>query len=271
MVRSALASASAATATATAGESPASPFLSPGTVAESEAGKEMIRQRANPKPLHNFTLPRLGWGSQIQMRCVKVSDRSVPHSESSSSLSAVRRRSSPRLSFDRASFGMKEDGDCDGVVGVREELLLDLRMKQGFKNDVEGDSVVAVGRPDGRREGEEEVGAEMRPWNLRTRRAACKAPAGKNCSPLRKEGLAVEEEMVSLEKVKEREKFSVALKRKEIENDFWKLTGHRPPRRPKKRLRPVQKQLDMLFPGLWLTEVTADAYKVVEVPDNVKR
>ncbi|KAI4380132.1 hypothetical protein MLD38_006355 [Melastoma candidum] len=67
----------------------ASPFLSIGGVAESKAGKEMIRQSPNPKPLHNFTLPRLGWGSQIQVRCVKVSNRSVPHSESSSSLSVV--------------------------------------------------------------------------------------------------------------------------------------------------------------------------------------
>ncbi|OMO63500.1 hypothetical protein COLO4_32388 [Corchorus olitorius] len=49
------------------------------------------------------------------------------------------------------------------------------------------------------------------------------------------------------------------------------MAGHRPPRRPKKRSRHVQKQLDSLFPGLWLTEVTADFYKVPESVENGKR
>ncbi|KAJ6983870.1 hypothetical protein NC653_026630 [Populus alba x Populus x berolinensis] len=34
--------------------------------------------------------------------------------------------------------------------------------------------------------------------------------------------------------------------------------------RPKKRPRIVQKQMDALFPGLWLSEVTVDNYKVPE-------
>ncbi|KAJ0094613.1 hypothetical protein Patl1_15053 [Pistacia atlantica] len=69
---------------------------------------------------------------------------------------------------------------------------------------------------------------------------------------------------------KERVKFAVNLTRKEIEEDFMELVGHRPPRRPKKRPRNVQKQLDNLFPGLWLTEVTVDSYKVPELADNGK-
>ncbi|CAA0818591.1 Protein of unknown function (DUF1639 [Striga hermonthica] len=63
---------------------------------------------------------------------------------------------------------------------------------------------------------------------------------------------------------KERAKFSVALSKRHIEEDFFSISGHRPPRRPKKRPRTVQKQLDTLFPGLWLTEVTPDMYKVNE-------
>ncbi|EEC71303.1 hypothetical protein OsI_03328 [Oryza sativa Indica Group] len=66
---------------------------------------------------------------------------------------------------------------------------------------------------------------------------------------------------------------------------MYALTGGRPRRRPRKRPRVVQRQLDRennttndpannntsnclvqsLFPGLWLTEITADAYKV---PDD---
>ncbi|KAI4365893.1 hypothetical protein MLD38_021835 [Melastoma candidum] len=60
------------------------------------------------------------------MRCVKFSNHSVPHSESSSSLSAARRRSSARMAFDRLRFGMKDDDDCEGVG---EEMVLDLRLK----------------------------------------------------------------------------------------------------------------------------------------------
>lgn len=56
--------------------------------------------------------------------------------------------------------------------------------------------------------------------------------------------------------------FAVALDEEEIEEDVYALTGARPRRRPRKRARVVQRQLDSLFPGLWLTEITADAYRV---------
>lgn len=148
-----------------------------------------------------------------------------------------------------------------------------------------------------------------RPWNLRTRRAACKAPNGMNgnliiggggggggngggakslqieerkpnYSPSRTENkspklrgdvtAAVAADSPTGEK-RERAKFSVSLSRREIEDDFVNLTGHRPPRRPKKRPKIVQKQLDTLFPGLWMTEITADIYKVPDVPETGNR
>ncbi|CAM0954072.1 unnamed protein product [Alopecurus aequalis] len=61
---------------------------------------------------------------------------------------------------------------------------------------------------------------------------------------------------------RKREPFSVALAREEIEEDIYALTGGRPRRRPRKRPRVVQQKLDSVFPGLWLTEITADDYKV---------
>ncbi|CAI0454608.1 unnamed protein product [Linum tenue] len=73
------------------------------------------------------------------------------------------------------------------------------------------------------------------------------------------------------EKKEPRAKFTVSLSRKEIEDDFMAMIGHRPARRPKKRPRIVQKQMDTLFPGLWLGEVTVDSYKVPEIPDIGKR
>lgn len=63
----------------------------------------------------------------------------------------------------------------------------------------------------------------------------------------------------------DRASFAVALDAEEIEEDVYALTGARPRRRPRKRARVVQRQLDSLFPGLWLTEITADAYRV---PDD---
>ncbi|KAI3681417.1 hypothetical protein L6452_36212 [Arctium lappa] len=65
---------------------------------------------------------------------------------------------------------------------------------------------------------------------------------------------------------KKQKKFSIALSRDEIEEDIFALTGSKPSRRPKKRPRTVQKQLDTLFPGLWLGSITADSYKVSEAP-----
>ncbi|XP_057810664.1 uncharacterized protein LOC131025079 [Salvia miltiorrhiza] len=134
------------------------------------------------------------------------------------------------------------------------------------------------------------------PWNLRTRRAAGRSggspavggggdgvggkslrmdapprPAGSSQmraagqkSPMhRSDGGGGTSAAASGEK-REREKFAVALSKRDIEEDFYAMVGHRPPRRPKKRARIVQKQLDTLFPGLWLTEVTPDMYKVIE-------
>ncbi|XP_047323740.1 microtubule-associated protein 1B-like [Impatiens glandulifera] len=62
---------------------------------------------------------------------------------------------------------------------------------------------------------------------------------------------------------KQRTKFSITLARDEIEEDIFAMTGLKPSRRVKKRSRSIQKQLDNVFPGLWLSStVTPDAYKV---------
>ncbi|KZV42089.1 hypothetical protein F511_11685 [Dorcoceras hygrometricum] len=131
-------------------------------------------------------------------------------------------------------------------------------------------------------------GESKKPWNLRKRRAACKTPgsglvfgnggssaAGISGKALRAEGAEeLTGELASLrsggnvvaicgEKLM-REKFSVALSKSEIVEDFLAFTGHKPARRPKKRAKIVQRELDALFPGLNLTDITADMYKVSE-------
>ncbi|GMJ01197.1 hypothetical protein like AT3G60410 [Hibiscus trionum] len=68
------------------------------------------------------------------------------------------------------------------------------------------------------------------------------------------------------EKKAKRQKFSISLTREEIDDDIFAMTGSKASRRPKKRPKNVQKQLDCLFPGMWLSSVTPDCYKVPDPP-----
>ncbi|XP_010066709.2 uncharacterized protein LOC104453783 [Eucalyptus grandis] len=177
--------------------------------------------------------------------------------------------------------GANVDGDRDDGMGGRRE-------KRRAGDELWGEREEDSGVPAENKEGpEQEPGAVAAaqaavPWNLRTRRPGFKVLAALNIgakygdSPSRSEGVDVGGSGGGAGgsnggKNEEREKFAVPLKRKEIEKDFLEMTGHRPSRRPKKRNRTVQKNLDAVFPGLWLTEVTADAYKVEEVPEYPKR
>ncbi|KAL3649407.1 hypothetical protein CASFOL_005810 [Castilleja foliolosa] len=57
---------------------------------------------------------------------------------------------------------------------------------------------------------------------------------------------------------------NIELSKEEIEKDIFALTGSKPIRRPKKRPRNIQKQVDAVFPGLWLISITPDSYNVPE-------
>lgn len=91
------------------------------------------------------------------------------------------------------------------------------------------------------------------PWTLRTRRAPPARAAERNVR-LRSE----------VGEKKEPQKFSLSLSKHEIEEDVFALTGSRPRRRPKKRPRIVQRQLDGIFPGSSLPEITPETYRVPE-------
>ncbi|XP_010512363.1 PREDICTED: uncharacterized protein LOC104788314 [Camelina sativa] len=66
------------------------------------------------------------------------------------------------------------------------------------------------------------------------------------------------------ERKEKKPRLSISLSKLEIDEDIYALTGSKPSRRPKKRAKNVQKQLDVLFPGLWMGNVSSDAYKVSE-------
>ncbi|XVE75208.1 hypothetical protein DITRI_Ditri12bG0077300 [Diplodiscus trichospermus] len=245
---------------------------------------------------------------------------SPPSKFESMMVGGVRRRES------ESSPSNNKDNDCrmerrltiskgeaaEGIEAVREKIMKDLktaadkikdamfRDKVSDDDDDDDDEMndyddefeepkQKVREKEKEKEKSPPVEVEARPWNLRTRRAACKAPINgggmynnynsstKNepiKSPkVRDRGPSVASSAVAAasEKKKPRPKLSVPLTKKEIEEDFMLMTGHRPLRRPKKRARHVQNQLDSLFPGLWLTEVTVDSYKVPELVENGNR
>ncbi|VFQ78186.1 unnamed protein product [Cuscuta campestris] len=191
----------------------------------------------------------------------------------------------------------------DGIAAVREKLLFDLqaaatKMKDAIFMMGLGENEEPPLAAD-KGEGEPPAPAICRntnppagpsetalPWNLRARRSSSKQftgtaasgesnpgsksdvrpPPRPNGSPMKTENRSPRIPSGSAAGQKRgRAKFSVALTRQEIEEDFAAITGNKPARRPKKRSKTVQKNLDSLFPGLWLAEISADMYKV---PDD---
>ncbi|KAL0798947.1 hypothetical protein Bca101_054122 [Brassica carinata] len=257
------------------------------------------RRPERPKSLHNFTLSNLKWGSQRHLKCTKNTGSTSIGSGSgdhrlrrrSSSLrfagSSVpipfRFRSQHRrgATFESAENGggEEEEEEEEGIEEFRVKIMSDLktvrdRITQSMyalkeqQHEEEEEERKPGGGSDGQEKEKERDVSPAKPWNLRKRRAdACKEPveertANPSPPPARNDstrgGAVVEAETAT------RPKFSVKLSKKEIEEDFMAALGRRPPRRPKKRPRTVQKKLDSLYPGFYLTEVTPDAYKVPE-------
>lgn len=121
----------------------------------------------------------------------------------------------------------------------------------------------------------------MKPWNLRPRRLMIGgagdgngAAAGVSCvksSRLLRGGAAAAtatavtataEEVENDEDQRKKRRLWISLSKEEIEEDVYAFTGSRPARRPKKRNRTAQKQVDNVFPGLYLVGISADSYRV---------
>ncbi|KAA0058089.1 DUF1639 domain-containing protein [Cucumis melo var. makuwa] len=217
-------------------------------------------------PLHNFSLPCLKWGSQRFLKCMKVSSNSNPstldhpsvHRQSKSYQFRARPINSKAMNFTKVTSPMNTNHSkqkpihdrSSSIEIMREKIMLDIREEsKRLKFSITD-------------EGGEDESAAARPWNLRTRRAACKAPLDERNLELGSSSTKA----TMKKKKKNRTALIVSLSKEELEEDFAVLVG-RLPRRPKKRPRAVQKQMDALFPGLLLTEITLDSYKVEDVPE----
>lgn len=188
-----------------------------------------------------------------------------------------------------SDVGRRFSDGGDGIAAIREKVMFDLqtaadKIKDAiFRDTFEDVKVSGSPPPPSPRAAAFEEGELHRPWNLRTRRAACKSSlSGRNGGPTivggqrdsgGGNGLMVglansnsgssqirarlaagldksptvrsgDETPAGCEK-RERPKFTVALSKREIEEDFLAIVGHRPPRRPKKRAKIVQRELDV--------------------------
>uniref|UniRef100_A0A5B7AG35 Uncharacterized protein n=1 Tax=Davidia involucrata TaxID=16924 RepID=A0A5B7AG35_DAVIN len=245
------------------------------------------------QPLHNFSLPFLKWGHKNQMnnnhRCRRPSDL-TRDSTPPPPLATDHRRSSPsqhdsdggsknesesenrklpvgsRTARNRFSFSSCSTQKHQAAVAERENNDVDVE-REKVCDDVEV----------------EESGAK--PWNLRPRKAVSKVAIEIGGVPRNAELQETSHAVAAIPAVQQTEnlpkslrlrgfvegqgsekkakrKFWISLSRDEIEEDVYAMSGSKPARRPKKRPKNVQKQLDNVFPGLYLTGVTADDYRV---------
>lgn len=189
--------------------------------------------------LHNFSFPTLSWGSHRLLRCMKLpvgTNGEIDESPASAAREEPRAARSPPLSS--SPERKRSRRTASWILGPKER-------KAGGEENAGGSSAVV---------------AAARPWNLRSRRSGCVAPleigGGRNdfssssFSPspllLEKSGMtkSVEPRSEVFDKG-ERHNFSISLTSVEVEQDFLALKGTKPPRRPKKRAKIVQKQLDV--------------------------
>ncbi|RRT81129.1 hypothetical protein B296_00022566 [Ensete ventricosum] len=192
---------------------------------------------SSSRRLHNFSFPTLSWRGQRFLRCSKPSNVATtePARSADQDHRTSQMKSSPQRPLPVARDPKEEAG----------------REREGREAD-KASSCAAT------------VAEATRPWNLRTRRAACNFPADRYAM----ETIDPPSKTVRLQSDESKkggmEKFSISLSRSEIEEDFFAIKGTKPPRRPKKRAKIVQRELDSLFPGLSLSEITPDSYEVVE-------
>lgn len=215
------------------------------------------RTRSPPRPrlsqsrLHNFFFPTLSWGRHKLLRCMNLKGGAA--GENVGSVAPAAAQHDTRAGQKRPVSSSSPDKSRPPLAPreARDSKEADERSPEEGEGEESSSSAAAAAAA---------AAAAIRPWNLRTRRAACSAPAENGWprnpnsaagspSPLAAENSNLVAKPVELRsngaEKGERRKFSIPLSRKEIEEDFLLFKGTKPPRRPKKRQRIVQKQLDV--------------------------
>lgn len=228
------------------------------------------------QPLHNFSLPFLKWGGKNQTNTNHRCRR--PISGDSAIAASADHNSEPESESETRPhrFGSRTARNRFGVyscyTGEKSQKHQQQQPSERVSNNETDDE---TGERKRETEGVEEAEAEemvQKPWNLRPRKpifSKTTVEIGVGASrngelqetvqavtavhsvqhtenppqpkSLRLRGFA---EMQSTER-REKRRFWIALSRDEIEEDIFVMTGSRPSRRPRKRPKTVQKQLDV--------------------------
>lgn len=179
----------------------------------------------------------------------------------------------------------KKPADTDHLLDkeAKSKIYIRLRGKNKLSDEVVQNEVNNSKTGNNGTEGGEVDDLVGKSWNLRPRKPIRKLSSNGNCGGmsigvenisskgfLQQQTMPNRQEVFDVEEKKEtKQKFSILLTRQEIEEDIFAMTGSKPARRPKKRAKVVQKQIDNVFPGLWLAAITPDSYKVSEAPAKV--
>ncbi|TXG62537.1 hypothetical protein EZV62_009531 [Acer yangbiense] len=211
-------------------------------------------QQQQQSSLHNFVLPELKWTVSSNVNAYRSS----------------RNYQSPPPPPQRNEAGSdsekteKKKSDADSASdGGRTKFVIRIRSKNSKVAD-EADHVSAA---------EEAEYMVPKSWNFRPRKAVTKTKVNNNGygsggalkiggAAKATQGLTPSVKAPAAKNNNEKPKFSISLTKEEIEEDFLAMTGSKPPRKAQKRARSVQKQLDYVFPGLWLDSITPDSYRV---------
>ncbi|KAI4315223.1 hypothetical protein L6164_028057 [Bauhinia variegata] len=244
------------------------------------------------QPLHNFSLPLLKWGGKNQTntnhRCRRPISGDHSHATATVTDHSSEPDSEPETRAHRVGSRTARNRFGFSQCYMGEKSQKQQHTSERASNNETDDEAGEKKRETEDAEEAEPEEAVQKPWNLRPRKPLfSKVAVEIGVGPLRNGELqetvltasAVHHsenppqpkslrlrgftETLSTQR-KEKRKFWIALSREEIEEDIFAMTGSRPARRPKKRPKIVQKQVDSVFPGLWLVGVTADAYRVAD-------
>lgn len=246
-------------------------------------------------PLHDFPLPDWNWSKNRPAianplrRHWKAAAASSTKSPESSPLSAKLAPTSYMRDSDSGSDSDSDEGEEKGrspasqgfrsgrtAVADSERPEPDARSKTLIRLCVKNRADAAAVE-EGRARDLQESEAKTKALNLRPRksgRSGSSPPTAVDevatSTPARSESLKRlrnhSEAKVGAKEVKKPKKFEIPLSKQEIVEDIFVMTGLKPSRRPKKRSKAVQKQLDSVFPGLWLPYINPDSYTVPEKP-----
>nr|GEY91230.1 hypothetical protein [Tanacetum cinerariifolium] len=228
------------------------------------------------KPLHNFSLPFLNWGQKpitTSNRRNRFPTTSHPADVTNPKKTHhkrhhhdhVTRKTTADVSKHKKTHHKTTSDDDDVIVRKKHD-------KKQTDDDViartESDKLVDV-------DVAAAVEVELKPWKLRPRKSVTNGNGevngnGEGAGERSSGRLLRTVEVVAAEAVAEEEDREAMMKRRlwislsknEIEHDILMFTGAKPVRRPKKRNKIAQKNLDNVFPGLYLVGMSADSYRV---------